>query len=367
MKNARKREKAPGGYSGRQTLRWKLTGFVFSVLVISVSVVATVYGLVLAILGDSSIGMRLAVSPVFIALLLMGACALIATLLFALLSKYYLQPLKRLIRATQEIGEGHFDIRVQEEKESLCYIVPELQELIHNFNEMAEELRGIELFRNDFINNFSHEFKTPIISIRGFAHELRQEGLTEEQRTEYARIIEEESDRLARLSSNVLTLSKLENQQIVTGQTEFYLDEQIRQCILTQESDWTAKELEIIPELEPLLYYGNEEMLALIWRNLLGNAIKFTPRGGCIRITMSVGSNDVTVSVEDNGIGMSDAVRDRIFEKFYQGDTSHAHAGYGIGLALVGRVLQLVGGTVQVESEEGKGSRFTVVLPRGRS
>ena len=179
--------------------------------------------------------------------------------------------------------------------------------------------------------------------------------------------IEEESDRLARLSSNVLTLSKLENQQIVTGQTEFYLDEQIRQCILTQESDWTAKELEIIPELEPLLYYGNEEMLALIWRNLLGNAIKFTPRGGCIRITMSVGSNDVTVSVEDNGIGMSDAVRTRIFEKFYQGDTSHAHAGYGIGLALVGRVLQLVGGTVQVESEEGKGSRFTVVLPRGRS
>lgn len=361
MKNGKR--KAPAGYSGRQTLRWKLTGFVFSVLVVSVSIVAAIYGIVLAILGDSAIGMRLAVSPVFIALLLLGACALIATVLFALLSKYYLQPLKRLIRATKEIGDGHFDIHVQEEKQGLYHMVPELQELLHNFNEMAEELRGIELFRNDFINNFSHEFKTPIISIRGFAHELRQEGLTEEQRTEYARIIEEESDRLARLSSNVLTLSKLENQQIVTGQTDFYLDEQIRQCILTLESDWTEKELEMIPELEPLLYHGNEEMLALIWRNLLANAIKFTPKGGFVKVTMAVGDHDVTVAVEDNGIGMTPEVRARIFEKFYQGDTSHAHAGYGIGLALVGRILQLVGGTVNVESEEGKGSRFTVVLP----
>ena len=358
-----KKEKAPAGFSGRQTLRWKLTGFVFSVLLFSILVVAAIYGIVLAILGDSSIGMRLAVSPIFIALLLLGACALIATVLFALLSKYYLQPLKRLIRATKEIGEGHFDIRVQEEKPSLYYVVPELQDLLHNFNEMAEELRGIELFRNDFINNFSHEFKTPIISIRGFAHELRQEGLTEEQRTEYARIIEEESDRLARLSSNVLTLSKLENQQIVTGQTAFYLDEQIRQCILTLESDWTEKNLEIIPELEPLLYHGNEEMLALVWRNLLANAIKFTPSGGYVRVTMTIGERDVTVAVEDNGIGMSPEVRARIFEKFYQGDTSHARAGYGIGLALVGRILQLVGGRVDVKSEEGKGSRFTVVLP----
>lgn len=357
------KRKAPAGYSGRQTLRWKLTGFVFSVLVVSVSIVAAVYGVVLAVLGDSTIGMRLAVSPVFIALLLLGACALIATILFALLSKYYLQPLKRLIRATKEIGDGHFDIRVQEEKQGLYHMVPELQELLHNFNEMAEELRGIELFRNDFINNFSHEFKTPIISIRGFAHELRQEGLTEEQRTEYARIIEEESSRLARLSSNVLTLSKLENQQIVTGQTDFYLDEQIRQCILMLESDWTEKELEMIPELEPLLYHGNEEMLALVWRNLLANAIKFTPKGGFVKVTMAVDDRNVTVAVEDNGIGMTPAVRARIFEKFYQGDPSHAHAGYGIGLALVGRILQLVGGTVDVESEEGKGSRFTVVLP----
>ena len=350
--------------TGKRILRWKLTGFVFSVTVISVALVAVVYGIVLKILGNSAVGEHLALSPVFLTALLLGACALIATLLFALLSKCYLQPLKRLIRATKEIGEGHFDIYVQEEKQSFYQVVPELQTLIHNFNEMAQELRGIELFRNDFINNFSHEFKTPIISIRGFAHELRQEGLTEAERNEYARIIEEESDRLARLSSNVLTLTKLENQQIVTGQTEFYLDEQIRQSILTLESEWTAKELEIIPELEPLLYRGNEEMLALIWRNLLGNAIKFTPQGGCVRITMTVSPREVSVAVADSGIGMSREVMARIFEKFYQGDASHAHAGYGVGLSLVRRAVQLADGTIHVESEEGKGSCFTVTLPR---
>lgn len=350
--------------SGRQTLRWKLTGFVFSVMMVSVAVIVLIYWMILTILGNSALGLRLAVSPIFIAALLLGACVLIATVLFALLSKYYLQPLKRLNRATEEIGEGHFDIRVQEDKQHPYHIVPELQDLIRNFNKMAEELRGIELFRNDFINNFSHEFKTPIISIRGFAHELRQEGLTEAQRTEYAKIIEEESDRLARLSSNVLTLSKLENQQIVTGQTEFYLDEQIRQCILLYESEWSEKDIEIIPELETVRYRGNEEMLTLVWRNLIGNAIKFTPRGGCIRVGMTVADESVTVTVADNGIGMSPEVQARIFEKFYQGDPSHAHAGYGVGLALVHRILELMDGSVTVESREGCGSCFTVTLPR---
>ena len=360
----RRKENAARERTGRQTLRWKLTGFVFSVMMLSVTLIVLIYWLVLTLLGNSALGLRLAVSPTFIAALLLGACALISTLLFALLSKYYLQPLKRLIRATKEIREGHFDIHVQEDKKHPYYMVSELQDLIRNFNEMAEELRGIELFRNDFINNFSHEFKTLIISIRGCAHELRQEGLTDEQRNEYAKIIEEESDRLARLSANVLTLSKLESQQIVTGRTEFYLDEQIRQCILLLESEWSEKELEIVPELELLLYRGNEEMLALVWRNLLSNAIKFTPQGGRIEVRMEVTEQTVTVSVADNGIGMSDEVRARVFEKFYQGDPSHAHAGYGVGLALVKRVVDLMEGSVSVKSREGCGSCFTVKLPR---
>lgn len=364
MKARRTKEKATALRSGKRTLRWKLTGFVFLVALMHVVLIFLTYGILLVILGNIASESRLLSSPIFIALLLFGSCTLISAVLFAFLNKYYLQPLRRLIRATKEIGEGHFDIHVQEEKQHLYQIVPELQDLIRNFNEMAEELRGIELFRNDFINNFSHEFKTPIISIRGFAHELRQEGLTDEQRSEYAKIIEEESDRLARLSANVLTLSKLENQQIVTGQTEFYLDEQIRQSILLMESEWSEKELEVIPELEPLRYCGNEEMLALVWRNLLSNAIKFTPSGGCIRVLMDVTEKNVSVAVADNGIGMSDAVLARIFEKFYQGDTSHAHAGYGIGLALVHRIVVLMNGSVSVESREGHGSCFTVKLPR---
>lgn len=348
----------------QRALRWKVLACVAAVMLASTAVVTLLYWGFLLILGERALGIRLAVSPLFIALVLLCACALVATLLFGLLSKYYLQPLRRLIRATQEIGEGHFDVRVQEEKQHFYQIMPELQELVRNFNKMAEELRGIELFRNDFINNFSHEFKTPIISISGFARELQREGLTDAQRAEYARIIEEESGRLSRLSVNVLTLSRLEKQQIVTGKTDFYLDEQIRQCILTQESDWAEKEIEIIPELFALSYCGNEEMLALVWRNLISNAIKFTPRGGEIRISMSYDEQSVTVAIRDTGIGMSEAVRKRIFEKFYQGDPSHAHAGYGIGLALVHRILTLSNGSVTVESEPGKGSCFSVILSR---
>lgn len=348
----------------RRTLRWKLVAGVATVMFVSTAVVTLIYWVILLILGERALGIRLAVSPLFIAAVLLCACAMVATVLFGLLSKYYLQPLRRLIRATQEIGEGHFNVRVQEEKPHFYQIMPELQELVRNFNKMAEELRGIELFRNDFINNFSHEFKTPIISIRGFARELQRDDLTDVQRAEYARIIEEESGRLSRLSANVLTLSRLEKQQIVTGKTDFYLDEQIRQCILTQESDWAQKEIEIVPELPVLSYCGNEEMLALVWRNLISNAIKFTPRGGSVRISMSYDEQSVTVAVQDTGIGMSEAVRKRVFEKFYQGDPSHARAGYGIGLALVDRILTLSNGSVTVESEPGKGSCFSVTLPR---
>lgn len=359
----RKQGGSATGYPGNRAIWWKLTAFLFIVVSVSALLIFVLYQLFLRLIRNTSETLQLAVRPIFLVGILLCACLLIAVALFGLLSKYYLRPLKRLIQATREIREGHFDIRVQDDGQDYR-MMPEMQILIRNFNEMAMELRGIELFRNDFINNFSHEFKTPIISIRGFARELRQEGLTDAQRDEYARIIEEESDRLARLSSNVLTLSKLENQQIVTGQTEFYLDEQIRQSILMLESEWSGKEIEMIPELEPLIYWGNEEMLALVWRNLLGNAIKFTPEYGQVKVTMAVTPATVTVTVSDTGIGMSEEVQARIFEKFYQGDPSHAHAGYGIGLSLVGRVVQLMDGSIKVESEVGKGSSFAVTLPR---
>ena len=242
--------------------------------------------------------------------------------------------------------------------------VTEVGELIDNFNDMVRELDGIELFRSDFINNFSHEFKTPIVSIRGFAKELQQGDLSEEERQEYARIIAEEAGRLAKLSTDVLELSKLENQQIVGDKTAFYLDEQLRQCILRQEPLWTAKQLEILPELDAVRFCFNEEMLAHVWTNLLSNAIKFTPEGGTVRVVLLDEGESVLVRVEDTGIGMTPDVQAHIFEKFYQGDPSHHQKGYGIGLSLVDRIVRLGGGTVTVESEVGKGTTFSVRLPK---
>ena len=169
---------------------------------------------------------------------------------------------------------------------------------------------------------------------------------------------------MAKLSTNVLELSKLENQQILSGQSEFYLDEQIRQCLLLLEPEWSKKEIEIHPELEELLFYSNEQMLSLVWNNLIGNAIKFTPYGGEIHVEMRLSEDTVTVLVRDNGQGMSKETCAHVFEKFYQGDPSHAKHGNGIGLAVVQRAVTLCGGTVSVESELGVGSTFCVTLPR---
>lgn len=343
----------------RQTMRWKLTMLAFLIMLFSCLITVAVYYVLLTLLGTTPMVIALTVNPLFAAAVVLIACGIIAIVLFAWLSKYYLRPIKQLIHATEEVRKGNFEILVSTEARPGT----EIAELIQNFNEMTQELSGIELFRSDFINNFSHEFKTPIVSIRGFARELQMEGLDNSQRVEYARIIEEESDRLVRLSSNILELSKLENQQILTDQTVFYLDEQIRQSILLLENEWAEKDLEILPELVGLRYYSNEEMLALVWRNLLSNAIKFTPLGGKIWVEMQVSPDHVTVSVRDNGIGMTPEVLSHVFEKFYQGDPSHSRKGYGVGLSVVQRAVTLCGGSITAESSPGNGSCFRVTLP----
>jgi signal transduction histidine kinase len=219
------------------------------------------------------------------------------------------------------------------------------------------------MFRNDFINNFSHEFKTPIVSIQGFAHQLRAGGLTPEEEREYIRIIADESDRLARMSTNILLLSKLENQAIVTEKTEFYLDEQIRTCLLLLEKQWSSKDIELNLDLDEVKYRFNDTMLSHVWMNLLGNAIKFTPRGGTVSCTLRADDRHVTAVISDTGCGMDENTQHHMFEKFFQGDTSHAGDGNGIGLTIVGRIMVLCGGTISVESAPGRGSTFTVTLP----
>jgi signal transduction histidine kinase len=241
----------------------------------------------------------------------------------------------------------------------------EFGELERNFNQMASDLDSIEIFRNDFTNNFSHEFKTPIVSIRGFARRLQSGNLTEEQKKEYIDIIVDESERLANMSTNVLLLTKLENQQIVSEKTSFSLDEQIRRCILLLEKDWANKNIEFnLDKLSDIQYNFNEEMLSHVWINLISNAIKFTNVDGIITISLEENENEVIFKIRDNGIGMDDQVKSRIFEKFYQGDKSHHSGGNGIGLNIASRIVTLAGGKIEVESEIDCGSEFTVILPK---
>ena len=342
------------------TLRWRLTLFVFLILIVSGVMTGLVYTLLLLLFRFNPLVVALTVNPYSLVITLLCICSVIGTILSGFFGKYYLRPLKQLIRATEQVKKGDFKVQVERQNNPNS----EMGTLITSFNEMVRELDGIEMFRNDFINNFSHEFKTPIVSIRGFAKELQAGDLTEEQRMEYAKIIAEESDRLARLSISVLELSKLENQQIVTDKAEFFLDEQLRQAILRQEPIWTEKEIEIVPELDEVRFYSNEELLAHIWDNLISNALKFTPAGGSVRVELCADETSVTVRISDTGIGMTEEVRAHIFEKFYQGDPSHSSGGYGVGLPMVARVISLCGGEIQVESTPERGSTFTVILPR---
>ncbi len=357
----KKRMEAREQLRWRHTLRWRLTLFVFGIMMASGVITALFYLGVMLLFARTPIVIALTVNPLFLCIFLLCVSAVIGTFLSALFGKLHLRPIKMLSDATKEVKKGNFKVQVENDG---MPTETEMGRLIDSFNEMVRELDGIELFRNDFINNFSHEFKTPIVSIRGFARELQVGDLEPSQRQEYARIIAEESDRLARLSINVLELSKLENQLIVTDQTEFYLDEQLRQCILLQETSWTKKSLEMIPELDEVVFFGNEELLAHIWTNLIGNAIKFTPDGGAVRVCLTATENEVTVNVSDTGVGMSEEIQAHIFEKFYQGDVSHHRSGYGIGLTMAARAATLCGGRITVESQEGKGSTFTVTLPR---
>lgn len=342
------------------TLRWHLTLFVFFTVMLAGVLTVLFTVLMFLLFGATPIVLRLVLNPIYLCVILLLICASVATALTGFLGRYYLRPINRVIDAIREVRNGNYKVTVK----SPANRESEMSELIDNFNDMVRELDGIELFRNDFVNNFSHEFKTPIVSIRGFAKELLRGDLREEERQEYARIIAEEAGRLSQLSSDVLELSKLENQQIVGDKTEFYLDEQLRQCILRQEPLWTAKQLEILPELDAVRFCFNEDMLSHVWTNLLSNAIKFTPEGGTVRVFLTNEGQSVLVRVEDTGIGMTPEVQAHVFEKFYQGDPSHHQKGYGIGLSLVDRIVRLGGGTVTVESEVGKGTAFSVRLPK---
>lgn len=275
------------------------------------------------------------------------------------ITRFFVVPIRDLAKATEEVKKGNFTVRVEGEQTS-----DELNSLVTGFNEMVEELENTELLRTDFISNFSHEFKTPIASVRGFAKELLADGdLSEEQRREYLEIIVEESERLSGMAAKVLLLTDLEHTRALGKAEPFSLDEQIRHSILLLEKQWSKKDIELNIELEPTTYVSDPDILSQMWLNLLSNAIKFSPTGGRVTVSCKNGEGGVYVSVEDEGEGIPPDKIERIFDRFYQADTSHKSEGNGLGLALCRRISELCGGSISVKSELAKGTVFTVVLP----
>lgn len=276
------------------------------------------------------------------------------------------RPVRRIVKAAEQIMKGDFSVRIPPPGgiDSLgdFHIIAEY------FNRMAEELSGTETLRTDFIANVSHELKTPLAVMQNYGTMLQQPGLSEEKRMEYAGAITDASRRLASLITNILKLNKLENQQIYPAGGSYDLGEQLRECLLSFEDAWEAKGLDIEIDVEEgVMVDTDEELLSLVWNNLFSNAVKFTEPGGKIGLSMRTDGEDAVIRVEDTGCGIPPEVGRHIFEKFYQGDTSHAAQGNGLGLALVRRVIDITGGDISVNSEVGKGSVFTVRLKREKN
>lgn len=272
------------------------------------------------------------------------------------------RPVRRILKATEQLTAGDFSVRIKPFHgfDSMN----ELDAIIDNFNMMAQELSGVETLRTDFISSVSHELKTPLAVIQNYAAMLKVPDLPEEQRLMYAQNISDATRRLSELITNILKLNKLENQQIFLERKTYLINEQLCECLLGFEELWEKKQLEIDTQLEDVAIWADEELLSLVWNNLFSNAIKFTPAGGKITVLLEEQRDFVQVQIRDTGCGMTAEVGPRIFDKFYQGDSSHATQGNGLGLALVKRVMDITGGEISVDSTLGKGSTFTVRLPR---
>ena len=265
--------------------------------------------------------------------------------------------MEKILNGISDVAEGNLDVEL-DLKDAGEYKI-----IYQNFNKMVKELKSTKIEMQNFVNDFSHEFKTPITSIKGFADLILETDVSKEERNQYLQIISEESARLAELSQNTLLLSKLDAEQVVTDKKEFSLDEQIKKCAILLLRELEKKQITLNMELPNVKNYGNEEIMFQIWMNLISNAIKFTPENSEITIVMVRNEDNVTVDISDSGIGMDEGTIKHIFEKYYQGDASHSTKGYGLGLSIVERIVALCGGEISVTSVPGSGSTFTVILP----
>lgn len=271
-----------------------------------------------------------------------------------------LKPLRKIIQSMEALANGHYETRLH--FRGPIANLATFTDFTSSFNKMAEELEHTDSLSNDFINNFSHEFKTPIVSIEGFAKLLKNGNLDTQQQLEYLTIIEEESKRLATMASNILNLSKIESQTILTGQSKFNISEQIRNCFIILENKWSTRNLDFQLEFDEFTVTANEELLKQVWVNLLDNAIKYTPENEVIRVDIKQNYRSTIITVTNTGSEIPPEHQKYIFNKFYQTDKSHSDKGNGIGLAVVKKIVSLHNGTINVVSGNKK-TLFIVTLP----
>lgn len=343
--------------------RWSLTlaysVTIFIVLFITISIVSMtasilVHNEVLFIMEDR-------IPETENVIIFMGVVSIaIGYVLAVFIGRIPLKPINEIISAINRLAGGDFSARLNF---SSRLVSRAFKEVAESFNKMAEELQNTEMLRGDFINNFSHEFKTPIVSIAGFAEILESEDLEEEERKKYILAIKEESLRLANMATGVLNLTKLENQNILADKKIYNVSEQIRSTVLLFESKWEMKNIDLDIDIGEYYLNANEELMGHVWVNLFDNAVKFSDDGGTIRIAASVLNNLLTVSFSNTGAEIPAEKQDKIFNKFYQADESHSREGNGIGLPVVKKVIELHGGHISVASAGGV-TTFVVVVPQ---
>ena len=277
-------------------------------------------------------------------------------ILIFFVTSHIIKPIRKITSATKKVASGDFNATVDINRND------EIGKLADNFNLMIKELNSIEYLRKDFVSNISHELKTPIASIQGFTKLLAKENLKKEEKQEYIDIIIEETTRLSNLSNNMIKLTNFENQEIVTNKKEYRLDEQIRKCIIMLEEKINEKNIKVELDTEEIIIKEDADLIMEVWINLLSNAIKYSKQNGNININITNENEYWKVEIKDDGLGIPEDKKERIFEKFFQVEKSHSYDGSGLGLAIVKRIIDLTKGKIEVKSEEGKGTSFFVYL-----
>ena len=343
----------------RMSLTIMLSFFVFGILLSAIALTAlglwllAIENVIVDVEGELQLGL---------VILFMSLISLIIGGVIAFFSSHIpLKPVNDAINKMNRLAAGDFKTRLEFKGGISSH--PAIKEFADSFNTMAKELENTELLRNDFINNFSHEFKTPIVSITGFANLLEEGNLTEEQRVQYTRAIREESMRLSSMASNVLSLTKVENQTILTDLSSFNLSEQVRSAVLLLEEKWAKKNIDLRIDFDEYMIEANEELLRQVWINLIDNAVKFASHSGTLELAITESEKNLSVKISNTGSEIPIEKQEKIFNKFYQADESHSTKGNGIGLAIVKRIVDLHKGNVAVKSESSV-TAFTVTLPK---